>query len=112
MSVTSNRSVTIQNTFDVEYSQSFSAQQNEDGSGTNFLQELATGDNDISVPEGAIAVTIIKPDDNEVVLTLKGDAGDVGFTLNPIDPDSISLFEVGNFVINVSDDVTLRFIFT
>lgn len=112
MSVTSDRSVAIQNTLDVEYQQSFAAQTNEDGSGINTLQELVSGNNTITVPDDAIAVTIIKPEDNEVVLKIKGVAGDTGITLNPIDPDSISLDGMTTFVINASDVVTVRLIFT
>lgn len=112
MSVTSNRDINIQFTGDSEFQQTFTAATNATSPGDNGLIDLALGDNTIIVPDGAVAVSIIKPAGNEVVITFKGIEADTGIVLNPIDPDSISLDLVSSFVINVSDDVTLRFIFS
>lgn len=46
----------------------------------------------VTVPDGATAVTILKPGDNTSVILLTGaETGDVGVALHPTDPDSISL---------------------
>lgn len=112
MSVTSNRSVLITFTSDVLYSQSFEAETNATGSGQNELKDLTAGDNTITVPTDAVAVTIIKPASNDVVLLLKVDAADVGWPLSLLDPDSISMDGLSTFIINADDDVTVRLIYS
>ncbi len=112
MAVTSNRDINIQFTGDLEYQQTFESVESVTSPGVIENVDLTTGDNTITVPDDAVAVTIIKPSDNDVVLILKGIGADTGITLSLIDPDSLSLDTVTSFVINVSGAVTLRLIFT
>jgi hypothetical protein len=112
MSVTSNRSVTIEFTGSVEYSQTFDAPAVSTGSGQIQSVALSSGANTITVPSGAIAVTIIPPDDNSVALTLKGVSGDTGIALALLGPSSISLASVSTFVINAASVVTVRLIYS
>lgn len=112
MSVTSNREITITSSGDVEYSQPFSAAVNSSGSGQNQLVELSTGNNTITVPDNAVAVTIIKPTGNTVVLLFKYVNGDTGFPIHLTDPDSISMSSVTTFVLNAASAVTVRLIYS
>ena len=112
MSVTSNRSIVIQQSSDVEYTQEFSATANPDGSGQNQLVELSTGNNTITVPDNAIAVTILMPADNDVQVTLKGVNGDTGIALSLLDPTSIGIESVTSFVLNAASGVTVRLIYS
>lgn len=112
MSVTSNRSVLLTFTGDIEFSQTFDAETNATGSGQNQLIDLAIGNNTITVPTDAVAVTIIKPNLNTAQLLLKGVNGDTGVALNLLDPDSISLESVTSFVLNSDEIVTVRLIFS
>lgn len=113
MTVTSNRSVTITWTGDVEYSQVFDASVNEDGSGNSYLVDLSSGNNSITIPSSAIAVTIIKPSDNTVALIAKGVNGDTGIILSLTDPDSFSLGDSATLVLNAASALTgLRLIFS
>lgn len=106
MSVTSNRSVTITQTGDVEYTQEFSAPVNSAGSGQNQLVNLSSGANTITVPTGAVAVTIIPPDNNSQTITLKGVTGDTGIALALTAPCSLSLSSVGTFVLTAGGTIT------
>lgn len=112
MSVTSDRSVVISFTGDVEFTQEFPATTNSSGSGQNQLVTLAAGANTITVPSNAVAVTIIKPTGNTVTLTLKGVTGDTGIALSLTSPDSISLASVSTFVLTASDTVTIRLVYS
>lgn len=112
MSVTSERSINIQLTGDVEYQQTFSAETNATSPGDNGLVELSSGNNTIDVPDGSVAVTIIKPEDNDVQISLKVVGGDTGWDLGLTDPDSISMNGITSFVLNADDDVTVRLTFT
>lgn len=113
MSVTSNRSILLTNTGDIESSQSFAAEANATASGQNELAILVAGNNTIDVPDDAVAVTILMPADNEVQVTLKGANGDSGIDLNLLDPTSIGLGEgQSDFVLSAADDVTVRLIFS
>lgn len=111
MSITSNRSVTIEFTGDIEYSQTFEAAVVSTGSGQNQKVALSSGNNTITVPSSAVAVTILPPSDNTVVLTLKGVAGDTGISLSLTDPTSIGLNGVSSFVLNAASAVSVRFIY-
>lgn len=106
MAVSSNRSVSITMTGDVEYSQSFSASTNASGSGQNQLINLSSGANTITVPSGAIGVTIIPPSTNAVAITLKGVSGDTGIALALTGPCSLSLASVSTFVLNAASSIT------
>lgn len=112
MSVTSNRSVTIDWAGDVEYSQTFDAQTVSTGSGQNQVVALTTGANTITPPANAIAVTIIFPAGNTVQVTLKGVSGDTGIALNLTGPTSIGLQSVSTFVLNAASAVTVRLLYS
>lgn len=112
MSVTSNRLVQIAFTGDVEYTQEFSAAASAVGSGQNQLVALSSGNNTITVPTSAIAVTIIPPTGNTVALILKGVNGDTGIALALLGPSSISLLSVTTFVLNAASSVTVRLIYS
>jgi len=113
MSVTSNRSVLITFTGDVEYSQEFTAPTNASGSAQNMLVDLSSGANTITVPTGAVGVTIIPPSDNTETMLLKKVTGDTGINLALTAPCSLSLDTVTSFVITAGDTITgVRFIFS
>lgn len=114
MSVTSNRSVSINFSNDVEFDQEFDAAVSAVGSGQNQLVNLSSGNNTITVPSNAVAVTIIPPSGNLVVLTLKGVAGDTGISIHLTDPTSIGLNTVTSFVLNATGSAVtgLRLIYS
>lgn len=112
MSVTSNRSVAIEFTGDVEYSQEFEAAQVSTGSGQSQLIALSSGNNTITVPTSAVGVTIVPPVGSAVVLTLKGVNGDTGIVIHPSDPTSLGLSGVTSFVVNAASSVSVRFIYS
>lgn len=112
MSITSNRSVTIEWTGDIEYSQTFYASTVSTGSGQNQIVALTTGNNTITVPTNAIAVTILMPDGNTVQVTLKGVNGDTGVALNLSGPTSLGLQAVSTFVLSAASAVTVRLIYS
>lgn len=103
MSTAARRTVTIVYSGDVEGEQSIPADNNADSPGQvaqvaleapGFVDDAWTEtDVEVTVPEGATAVTIMKPGDNEMRVRLKGDGGGdtVGILLHPTDPDSFSL---------------------
>ena len=112
MPVTSNRSIVIGFTGEVEYSQTFPAAVSSLGSGQIQVVDLSSGNNTITVPDDAVAVTIVPETGNTAVITLKGVNGDMGIILSPVDPCSLSLDGVTSFVLNVSGAVTVRLIFS
>ena len=112
MSITSGRSVTITFAGDIEFTQSFPATDVSTGSGQNQLVELAMGNNTITVPDDAVAVTILFPVDNATQVTLKGVNGDTGIALHLTDPTSIGLQEVTSFVLSAAVAVTVRLIYS
>ena len=113
MAVTSNRSVLITFTGDVEYSQTFTASTNSSGSGHNQLINLSTGANTITVPTGAVGVTIIPPANNTQTMLLKKVTGDTGINLALTAPCSLSLDTVTTFVITAGGSITgVRFIYS
>src|SRR5712691_11069954 len=106
MSVTSNRSITIQFSSDVNYAQAFVAAVNASGSGQNQLVNLSSGANTITPPAGAKAVTIVPPSANAVTITMKGVTGDTGVGLHLTDPTSIGLASTGTFVLTAGGAIT------
>lgn len=112
MAVTSKRTVTLVMTGDVEYSQEFDALPSSVGSGQNQSITLSSGNNTITVPSGAVAVTIIPPAGNANALVLKGVNGDTGIAISKVDPCSISLLSVSSFVINAGGTTIVRFIYS
>lgn len=103
MSAAARRTVTIVYSGDVEGENIIPADNNASSPAQVDQVELAAPgyvddawtetDVEITVPEGATAVTIMKPGDNEMRVRLKGDGGGdtVGILLHPTDPDSFSL---------------------
>ena len=113
MAVTSNRSVLISMTGDVEYSQTFAASVSSLGSGQISLIDLSSGTNTITVPTDAVAVTIIPPANNTQTMLLKKVTGDTGWNLALTAPNSISMDAVTTFVITAGGAITgVRFIFS
>ncbi len=106
MAVTSDYSIILNQTGDVEYQQTFAGTTNATGSGQNQLVDLSSGNNTITVPSNAVGVTIVPPADNTDVLTLKGVNGDTGIIISPADPMFLSLDGASSFVINASGAVT------
>lgn len=113
MSVTSNRQIV--GTFDGDVVTTFAlhAAENTAGPGSESQVTLSSGNNTVSVPTGATAVTVVKSPTNTVAMTLKGVAGDTGVALHLTDPDSISLGSaVTSFVLNAASTVAVRLIWT
>ena len=104
MTVTSQRSISTTFAGDQVASWKNEAAENLDSPGMIQVVTLASGNNTITVPTGGTiptAVTILKPSDNAVALTLKGVSGDTGIRLHDTDPDSISIDDgVVTFVLN------------
>jgi len=90
MSVTSDRSVTINWSQDVTYQQTFEAVTSTTGPGWNQLVSVTTG-LVITIPSNAVAVTIIPPVANTTALTIKGVTGDTGIGIGASDPSSFAL---------------------
>jgi hypothetical protein len=108
MSTTSNRSITVSNAGDFPLPPvTLPAAANPNAAGEVQVIALALGNNTITPPVGTKGVSIQKPAGNAVALTLKGIAGDTGFPLDVLDPDSFSVS--GSFVINAGAAVSLRF---
>jgi hypothetical protein len=112
MSVTSSRSVVVSNHGDVLYSQEFAAADSSAGSGQNQLVSLISGNNTITIPTGAVAVTITPLPLNTVQLIAKGVTGDTGVKLHLTDPSSIGLGVGATLVINAASTATIRLIFS
>lgn len=113
MSSTSSVRIGINFQGDIEYDQQFNTASNTSSPAMNEIGALTTGNNTISVPTGATGVTIIPPNSNAIVLTLKGVNGDTGIVLSLVNPFYLSLgTSITSFVINVSANVTLRFIWS
>lgn len=108
MAVTSNRFINIALSGDLSGNYRFSADENVASEGGSNTYSLDEGDNTITVPAGGAlvtAATIIPPEDNEVAITLKGDAADVGILLHLTDPTSIAIDStVETFVLSVDSE--------
>lgn len=112
MAITANRSVIVEFTGDLEYTQQYDAQPSNASPGQVEVVDLAIGNNTITVPSGAVAVTIVPASDNDETLRLKGVNGDTGINLSMTDPTSIGLDGVSSFVLNAGDDITVRLIYS
>ncbi len=113
MSTTASRSIRVgftTATEGVEYFQEFAAASFSPSVADNKSVDLVAGNNTITVPVTAVAVTIIPPSDNTEVLTLKGVNGDTGIILSPSDPTSLGVDGISSLILNASDDVTVRII--
>lgn len=118
MSVTANRSVTINLTGDIILNNIFEATENLVSPGSVTVHDLASGDNTITIPSSTgitvKAATIIPPSDNTEAITLKGAGADTGIAISKTDPTSIA-FETAptNFVLNAGAAIAgLRIVWT
>ncbi len=105
MSVSSTRVLNLQYSGDMIAGFEVSAAVNAASPGVASIQDLASGNNTITVPTGGnsipTAVTIVPPAENEEALTLKGVNGDTGILLHETDPFTLSLAPtVTTFVIH------------
>lgn len=102
MSITSTREVIIQFSGDYDAAIDFEAS-NASSPGDVDLVTLAAGNNSFSVPSGTTGLTIIPPDSNTEIITLKGVNGDTGVKLNLTGPTSIGLHSTQTtLVLNVT----------
>ena len=90
MAITSSREITIQFSGDYDASLNYEAL-NAASPGDIDLVDLSAGNNAITVPTDASGLTIVPPEDNEEIITLKGINGDTGVKLHLTDPSSIGL---------------------
>jgi hypothetical protein len=108
--VTSQRNVTIQFTGGVQAANTFAAANNTASPGQIELRTLAAGPTTITPPTGGStpkSCTIIPPEGNTNLITLKGIAGDTGVGLHKTDPTTIALDSPTNtFVLNAAAIIT------
>ncbi len=106
MSITSNRRIINEFSGDFTMTAINAAAESTDSPGSITNPSLVTGPNTITKPEGAVGVTIIMPEDNEVQLLLKKVTGDTGIALHLTDPTSLALDDsVTSFVLTAADDL-------
>ena len=90
MSITSNITVTITQTGDIEANYSSEAVPNTAASGAISNLVLTSGTNTVTCPSTTVfqvrAALIKPPDDNTATITLKGVSGDTGILINPVNP--------------------------
>jgi|SRR5689334_16751848 len=95
MGVTSNRSVRLQFTGDVVWSQDFSAIASTTANAQSQVSSLTIGFNAFTIPTGQAtvpsAVTIVPSTTNTIGMTLKGVTGDTGIPLSPNSPSCVAL---------------------
>lgn len=74
---------------------------------------LSAGNNTITPPTGAKAVTILPPAGNTVLITAKGIGADTGIVLHLTDPTSIGLNSAAStFVLSAASSVTVRLVWS
>ncbi len=115
MAVISNRIIGITFAGDVDAPNlAYNAAENAASPGQVTQQVLASGVNSISVPVGAVAMTIIPPAANTVAIVLKGTAGDTGIALHLTDPTSIAILRASTptVVLTATGAVTVRVIWS
>lgn len=114
MAVTSNNTISLSLTGDVEFQQDFDLATNPAAPGVNNLYNLLSGNNTITVPSGSVSVLIVPPSGNLLVITYKGINGDTGVPLHKTNPSLIGLdTTVTTFILNASNAITgLRLIFS
>jgi len=110
MSTSAQRVTTVQFTGDVTFPLTPTPTANNPTSpASEILMSLSAGDNVIAIPTTgapAAAVMILKPSGNNIVLKLKGIAGDTGVLLHKTDYDIISLDPTAvSFIINAASQV-------
>lgn len=109
MAVTSTRTIQIEFSGDNVANLIKSATNNALSPGIIEFLDLAIGPNTISAPPLAdavpVALTIVPPSGNTILITLKGDAADQGIPLSLLDPTSIALDSTFvSLVLDVDDD--------
>lgn len=108
--ITSNRSVSVILTGNIDSSIAFNADENLDSPGMISLYDLTAGVNTITLPTAAIpvAATIVPPALNVEGITLKGIAADTGIQIHPTDP-TVLTFDPdalpASFVLVADDDI-------
>jgi hypothetical protein len=113
MSVTSTRRVIVNYSGDVVAQQDEPAANNSSSPGEIENVTLAAGNNTITPPTGATAVTILPPAGNTSLITLKGINGDTGIALHLTDPSSIGLNSAAStFVLNAVAQVIVRLLWS
>jgi len=68
-------------------------------------KDLASGDNTITVPTGAVAMIFVPPSANTQTITLKGNAGDTGVPLSKTLPQAIMLGASPVVILNAGNTV-------
>jgi hypothetical protein len=105
MAVTSLRRLILQLTGDVT-SEIIRESENAASPGDVDLVTLSSGANTITPPANAQAVMIIPPDNNTIVITLKGIAGDTGVELHKTQTSVIALNNAATtFVLNAAAQI-------
>lgn len=108
-----SRTTTIVYSGAVAGTQEIAAADNETSPAMVELAALVTGDNAISVPTGATAVTIVPSSDNTTAITLKGSSGDTGIRLHNSDPSTLAIdASVSGLVLSVGANVVVRLFWT
>lgn len=102
MAVNSARRISVIFTGSVAASLNYNAADNLLSPGSIDLITLNSGNNTITPIANATAVTIIPPDGNSEIITLKGVNGDTGVALHLTDPTSIGLGSISSFVLHVT----------
>ena len=107
MAITASRSILTSMSGDLTFSRTDSAADNATGPGVIEKKDLASGNNTITVPSGALGCTIKPPTGNAQTLTLKGVNGDTGIALAKVSPTSLGLDTgVTSFVISAGNTVS------
>lgn len=95
MSVTANRSVRLQFTGDVTWSEDFTASVNSVANAQSEVKSLSAGFNAFTIPTGGSsvpsAVTVVPATTNTIGMILKGVTGDTGIGLHINSPSCIAL---------------------
>lgn len=110
--VTSNRRVITE--FAGVYSMTAVSAASENTSSPGSIVEVAlsSGNNTITPPTGAIGATVLMPEGNTALVTLKGVNGDTGIALALTDPTSLGLHAITTFVLNAASSVTVQIIWS
>lgn len=106
MSISSNRRIINEFTGDVTLTAINAAGENDSAPGQISSPSLVSGNNTITPPFDSEGVTIVMPNNNTILVTLKGVNGDTGIALHLTDPTSLGLNSTSTFVLNCANDLT------
>ena len=107
MAVTADRVVTVTYSGTVNGVNPFEADSNTTSPGMVQYIDLASGNNNITKPTGALGVTVVFPVGNTTIVTLKGTTADTGLAIHPTDPTSIGLAStVTTFVLSAASTLS------